>query len=157
MKEGLLSEKSAFDDCWREGFRMICKRKLADSDMTCEELANEMGVSAQYFSNMMNGRRPINKRREHQLAQLLGIDLLRAFIAIEFLHKPHEYEEPMIVFATSLCCAVLDKAQHLQAAREGRYIATVSPNQLESVAERSIASLMSHSDVIAQRRSAQVA
>lgn len=157
MEEQQTPEVEGIDNSWRDGFRKICNHKIADSNLTREELATALGVSSAYFSNMMNGRRPINKRREKQLAKILEIDLLRAFIAIEFLQKPDDYEEPMIVFAASLCCAVLDKAQHLQAAREGKYIATVSPHQLEGVAERSIDSLISHSDVIAQRRHAQVA
>lgn len=157
LERDLQGDSQDCENRWKDGFRSICNRKIQDSDLSREELAQELSVSPAYFSNMMNGRRPINKKRERQLSALLDIDLLRAYISIELIHNPQEYEEPMIVFAANLCCAILDKAQHLEAARNGKFIATVSSTQLAGVAERSIASLISHSDVIAQNDQQQVA
>lgn len=84
----------------QRGFLTLFREEWRRRGLTNPEVANRLGRSLSLVVKIKAGRTPLTGHLIDQLAEILEIDVIRAFFAVDILNEPMIYFDP--VFLQSL-------------------------------------------------------
>jgi hypothetical protein len=140
----MLDESGSIDCCWEEqGYRALINSELKRQERPITFLVGPLGRSRSYVGRVLSGKNKLTQQLREKAFAALGIDPIRANIAVAWLRDVSLYHAMEIQHTSDYFREYLEE---ITSVRNGCIRMTVKPAVLREAAKRTIDAIMQHQD-----------
>lgn len=140
----MIDDQARFDCCWEEhGYRSLINSELQRQSRPISFLVGPLGRSRSYVSRVLSGQNKLTQELREKAFSALGIDPIRANIAVAWLHDVSLYDAMEIRHTSDYFREYLEE---ITSVRQGCIKLVVKPAILREAAKRTIDTIVRHQE-----------